>query len=66
MEVKVNGQKTGVPAGTTVECLLEQTGTETKGTAVAIGGKIVRRSDWESTVLHEGDEILLVKAAYGG
>ena len=38
----------------------------TRGVAVALNGRIIRRENWESTYLNDGDDILIINAAYGG
>lgn len=34
--------------------------------AVAVNGKIVRKENWENTTLNDGDDIIIIRAAYGG
>lgn len=36
------------------------------GVAVAVNGKIVRGADQESFILSEGDDVVIIGAAYGG
>lgn len=36
------------------------------GTAVAVNDRLVTRSSWESTKLHDGDCVTIISAAYGG
>lgn len=50
----------------TIAELLAQKGISTKGTAVALNGKIALRKDWETRLLKEGDSLVIIKAAYGG
>lgn len=37
-----------------------------RGVAIALADRVVARKDWESTPLHENDDILIIKAACGG
>lgn len=37
-----------------------------KGIAVALNGKVVRRGEWETTLLSDGDSITVIKAVCGG
>ncbi|MBP3331415.1 MAG: sulfur carrier protein ThiS [Tidjanibacter sp.] len=37
-----------------------------KGIAVAVDNRIITRAEWESYVLHDGMEILIIKAVCGG
>lgn len=66
MEITVNGQKRKSPDGQTVEKLMEEMQTSLQGTAVAINGKVAKRADWTNHILKDGDEILVISAAYGG
>lgn len=65
MEVIVNGTKITTSAATLAE-LIEERGNASAGVAVAVGTRIVRRSEWESTPLEEGAEITLIRATQGG
>lgn len=64
MNIKVNNEPRTVADNATVASLLE--GSATGGVAIAVNDNIVRRPDWTTTVLHEGDEVVVIKAAYGG
>lgn len=37
-----------------------------KGTAIAVNGKLVRKTVWDSTLLNEGDRLTVIKIAFGG
>ncbi|MGA2969340.1 MAG: sulfur carrier protein ThiS [Acidimicrobiales bacterium] len=39
---------------------------EPKGVAVAINGEVIRRGEWSTTSLHDGDVIEIVNAVAGG
>lgn len=66
MEITVNGQKRQSPDGQTVGQLMEEMQTPVQGTAVAVNGKVAKRADWSGLTLKDGDEILVISAAYGG
>ncbi|MCM1291016.1 MAG: sulfur carrier protein ThiS [Prevotella sp.] len=36
------------------------------GTAVAVNGKICKATNWDTTYLKDGDDVMLITAAYGG
>ena len=36
------------------------------GVAVAIGTTMVQRTEWEKTEIHDGEHIIIIKAACGG
>lgn len=66
MEIIVNGQKRQLVDGLTVRQLMDEMQTPVQGTAVAVNGKVAKRTDWDGFILKEGDEILVISAAYGG
>lgn len=66
MEITVNGQKRQAPDGQTVEQLMIEMQTPEQGTAVAVNGKVAKRADWAASTLKEGDDVLVISAAYGG
>ncbi|MBD5285391.1 MAG: sulfur carrier protein ThiS [Bacteroides sp.] len=63
MEIKVNNEARVVDSGMTVARLI---GDNTAGVAVAVNGKVVRKSEWETAVLNDGDDVVVIHAAYGG
>ena len=68
IHLTLNGEARAVPAGLTVRDLLAHLGRdpEAPGVAVAVGDRIVRRTDWAATPLRDGDRIEVVTAAQGG
>lgn len=66
MNIKLNGADIEVPEGCTVTQLLEQQQETVQGIAVAVNGGIVRKDQRDKLILKEGDNVLIVKAAYGG
>jgi sulfur carrier protein len=65
--ITVNG--TSVETGAvTVAGLLEclRYGSERRGIAVAVNGRIVPRSSWDAERLGDGDEVEIVGAVQGG
>lgn len=52
--------------GSTVADLLAACGDSGKGVAVAVNGEIVRGSEWSVRILADNDNVMLIKAAYGG
>lgn len=36
------------------------------GTAIALNGRVVRKQNWESAIISDGDSITVISAAYGG
>lgn len=63
--ISVNGTDDSFLAET-VQALLERRRIESRGVAVALDGEIVRRSEWSTTVVHDGSSVEIVSAAAGG
>lgn len=36
------------------------------GVAIAVNNKVVRKADWETTLLHDGDNVMVITAVCGG
>jgi sulfur carrier protein len=66
MDVTVNGEARLVPAGTTVDSLVDEIGCGRKGTAVAVNEEVVPRSTWASVEIRPGDRIEVLAAKQGG
>ena len=50
----------------TVADLLSELVLPAKGIAVAVNGEVVRRGDWPTCRLHDGDRVEVLTAAQGG
>lgn len=46
--------------------LQAELGLPNSGVAMAVDNKIVPRTQWNSTPLHEGEKVTIIKAACGG
>lgn len=66
MIIKVNNENVEVEDNTTVSQLIDRMQLATGGLAVACNGVIVKRGEWSAHRLKPDDDILLIKAAYGG
>jgi sulfur carrier protein len=66
VKATVNGEMRDVPAGATLASLLEELGAPANGVAVAKNDCVVRRAEFGSHVLAEGDRIEIIKAVAGG
>ncbi len=66
MTVSINGEFRELPEGTTIASLLEQLGVLRNGIAVAKNDSIVRRVDYDSHVIFDGDTLEIIKAVAGG
>lgn len=66
MEIKVNESTIEVPENTTCAGLLSEYYPEKGSVAVAVNGKIVLKSQRDTFILRPNDDIIIIKAAYGG
>lgn len=66
MKINVNNTAVEVPAGTTVEKLLEMRSISPAGVATAVNGNVVAAGNRADRELVEGDSVLIISAFYGG
>lgn len=68
MQIVVNGETTQVEDDLTIAQLVAQLyGSDSGfGIAVAIGDDVLKRTQWESTVICDGDRIEILSAVQGG
>ena len=65
MNIVINNKATETQAQN-VQALADELALPQKGVAIAIANKMVPRGEWESTALHENDNVVIIKAACGG
>ena len=65
MHVYVNHKEIATEAQNIAQ-LVDQLELPAQGVAVAVGNKLVRRTDWDSFALEEGAELTIIQAACGG
>jgi sulfur carrier protein len=66
VKTTVNGEARDLPAGTTIAALLDTLGAPRAGIAVARNDCVVRRADYDTHELTEGDRIEIIRAVAGG
>jgi sulfur carrier protein len=66
IHVIVNGQPETFPPGATLDTVIAGIASSRTGIAAAVGETVVPRTDWASTLLHDGDEIEILTAVQGG
>jgi thiamine biosynthesis protein ThiS len=49
-----------------VEAMMNELAIEARGVAVAINGEVIRRGEWTSTSIQDGDVVEIVNAVAGG
>ncbi|HKG23521.1 MAG TPA: sulfur carrier protein ThiS [Blastocatellia bacterium] len=66
MTVVLNGDDTQVGEGTLVADLIDLLGFKPERLAIEVNRRIIRRADWGSTALAEGDRVEVVHFVGGG
>ena len=66
IKITVNGSPQEVPSGLTIPALLERIAIGSAGVAVELNRRIVRKPDWPSTTVQDGDTIEVVTFVGGG
>jgi thiamine biosynthesis protein ThiS len=64
--VVVNGEETELADGLFVKDLVERLGLEPARLAVEVNRKIIRKAEWGSTSLSDGDKVEIVHFVGGG
>ena len=65
MKLKVNDKEVETGA-THLSQFSQEQNLPTTGIAIAVNNRMVPRAEWDSYVLKEGDNILIIKAVCGG
>jgi sulfur carrier protein len=65
MKISVNNKEVETGANYLLQ-LSQQLELPQTGIAVAVNNHMVPRSEWEHFVLHENDELIIIKAVCGG
>jgi len=66
IEIILNGEKRVVPAGLTLQSLLEILRVEPDRVAIELNREIVRRAHWPSRAVEHGAELEIVQFVGGG
>ncbi len=66
--VVLNGDDRALPEGATVADAVRETGAapDGRGLAVALGGEVVPRGEWQVRELREGEQVEVLHAVQGG
>jgi sulfur carrier protein len=64
--VLLNDTPREILPGQTVAELLSELVLPARGIAVAVNGEVVRRVDWPTRCLHDGDRVEVLTASQGG
>lgn len=67
MRIRINNEPVDISGeNVNVNQLLAERGVSSQGTAVAVNGRLAPRNRWESLILKENDDIVIITAAFGG
>lgn len=66
IKITVNNIAAEVADNTTVAEVAAANGVGTSGAAIAVNDRLVPRSRWTETKVNPGDNLVIIKAAYGG
>lgn len=66
VRVILNGEGHILPAETTVLEFLQRLNVPPVGVAVAVNYEVVHRTSLETTLIHEGDRVEIIRAVQGG
>jgi sulfur carrier protein len=66
VRISVNGSDRDVPHDASVEDLVDELARSRKGTAVALNGEVVPKSEWASTRFTASDSVEILTAVGGG
>ena len=66
VRVILNGEEHLLPAGTTILEFLQRLNVPPVGVAVAVNYEVVQKTSLETTLIHEGDRIEIIRAVQGG
>lgn len=67
MKIQINGKEQMLDKAVSIYELLDILKIEeTQGMAIAVNESVVRKDDWQSYMLKEDDNVLLIKATRGG
>lgn len=66
MKIIINGQPKEVDKNMGMSELLQHLDIGTKGVAVAINDRIIPRTQWDSFIVEDGNDITIIRATCGG
>ncbi len=66
MKITLNGQEKQLTAAFNLESLIKQSRQNTTRVIAEVNGRIVKSTDWDQTVVQDGDVIELVSFVGGG
>lgn len=66
MKITLNQREVELESGATLTTLLTIHDIKAEGIALAVNNRIIKRDEWQSRILSEGDKVTMIQATYGG
>ena len=66
LRIQVNGESRDADDNSSLQDLIANLNLKAERLAVELNGSVIRRVDWEQTVLHDGDKVEIVHFVGGG
>jgi thiamine biosynthesis protein ThiS len=66
LNIQLNGEQKEVAGGIAITALISELGLKPERLAVEVNRRLIRRADWPSTTLAEGDKVEIVHFVGGG
>ena len=66
MNIILNGDSKEIPDSLALDALITELGLKSERLAIEVNRRIIRRADWPSTTLSEGDKVEIVHFVGGG
>lgn len=66
MKVQVNNKEVTLADASSLAQLTKQLELPAVGMAIAVNNQLIPRTEWDKFVLHDNDNLVIIKAACGG
>ena len=66
IRIVFNNKPTELESGTSLQEFIDKNGMIPTNIAIAVNNSVVPKEKWESTIINDGDTLLIIKAYYGG
>lgn len=66
MQILLNKRSVEVPEGMSLQALAVSQGLDTKCVAIAVNMHVIKRDEWDGTILKEGDSVTIIGISKGG
>lgn len=66
MKVQVNNKEVTLADASSLAQLTQQLELPAVGMAIAVNNQLIPRTEWDKFVLHDNDNLVIIKAACGG